>query len=113
MTSSGSGNLSHLSGELFKMMIGIDMMHVPYRGPVLPHTGLMAGEVHVMFDALLSALPQIQAGKLRALEGAAGHPNRWRVRPGLHGERFAWYWRSERHACRNRWQAQQGNQCGY
>jgi tripartite-type tricarboxylate transporter receptor subunit TctC len=81
MTSSGSGNLSHLSGELFKMMVGIDMMHVPYRGPVLAHTGLMAGEVHVMFDALLSALPQIQAGKLRAL--AVTTATRWKGLPDI------------------------------
>jgi tripartite-type tricarboxylate transporter receptor subunit TctC len=81
MTSSGSGNLSHLSGELFKMMVGIDMMHVPYRGSVLAHTGLMAGEVHVMFDALLSALPQIQAGKLRAL--AVTTATRWKGLPDI------------------------------
>ncbi len=67
MTSSGAGNLSHLSGELFKMMAGIDMVHVPYKGAVLAHTGLMAGEVHVMFDAMTSALPHIRSGALRAL----------------------------------------------
>jgi tripartite-type tricarboxylate transporter receptor subunit TctC len=67
LTSSGAGNLSHLSGELFKMMAGIDMVHVPYKGAVLAHAGLMAGEVHVMFDAMTSALPHIQSGRLRAL----------------------------------------------
>jgi tripartite-type tricarboxylate transporter receptor subunit TctC len=67
LTSSGAGNLSHLSGELFKMMTGIDMVHVPYKGAVLAHTGLMAGDVHVMFDAMTSALPHIQSGRLRAL----------------------------------------------
>ena len=67
MTSSGAGNLSHLSGELFKMMAGIEMVHVPYRGAALAHAGLMAGEVHVMFDATASALPHIQSGRLRAL----------------------------------------------
>ena len=67
MTSSGAGNLSHLAGELFKMMSGIDVVHVPYKGAVLAHTGLMAGDVHVMFDAMTSALPHIQSGRLRAM----------------------------------------------
>jgi tripartite-type tricarboxylate transporter receptor subunit TctC len=67
MTSSGAGNLSHLAGELFKMMTGIEMVHVPYKGAVQAHAGLMAGEVHVMFDAMTSALPNIRSGRLRAL----------------------------------------------
>ena len=67
MTSSGSGNLSHLSGELFKMMTGLDLVHVPYKGTVPALTGLAAGEVHVMFDAMPSALPHVQSGRLRAL----------------------------------------------
>jgi tripartite-type tricarboxylate transporter receptor subunit TctC len=67
MTSSGAGNLSHLSGELFKMMTGIQVVHVPYKGAVLAHTGLMSGEVHIMFDAMASALPNVKSGRLRAL----------------------------------------------
>jgi tripartite-type tricarboxylate transporter receptor subunit TctC len=67
MTSSGAGNLSHLAGELFKMMADIDVVHVPYKGAVLAHAGLMAGEVHLMFDAMASALPQIRSGRLPAL----------------------------------------------
>jgi tripartite-type tricarboxylate transporter receptor subunit TctC len=67
MTSSGAGNLSHLSGELFKMMTGIDMVHVPYKGTVPALAGLIAGDVHVMFDSLTSALPHLQSGRLRAL----------------------------------------------
>jgi tripartite-type tricarboxylate transporter receptor subunit TctC len=67
MTSSGAGNLSHLAGELFKAMAGIEVVHVPYKGAVLAHAGLMAGEVHVMFDAMTSALPNIRSGRLRAL----------------------------------------------
>jgi tripartite-type tricarboxylate transporter receptor subunit TctC len=67
MTSSGSGNLSHLSGEMFRMMTGVDVVHVPYKGTVAALTGLIAGEVHVMFDAVPSALPHIQSGRLRAL----------------------------------------------
>ena len=67
MTSSGSGNLSHLSGELFRMMTGIEVVHVPYKGTVAALTGVVAGEVHVMFDASTSALPHVQSGRLRAL----------------------------------------------
>ena len=67
MTSSGAGNLSHLAGELFKMMTGIEVVHVPYKGAVSAHAGLMTGEVHVMFDAMTSALPNIRSGRLRAL----------------------------------------------
>ena len=67
MGSSGSGNLSHLSAELFRMMSGADMVHVPYRGTPAAHAALLAGDVHVMFDALPSSLPHIKAGTLRAL----------------------------------------------
>jgi tripartite-type tricarboxylate transporter receptor subunit TctC len=67
MTSSGSGNLSHLTGEMFRMMTGVDVVHVPYKGTVPALTGLMAGEVHVMFDSIVTALPHVQSGKLRAL----------------------------------------------
>jgi tripartite-type tricarboxylate transporter receptor subunit TctC len=67
LTSSGAGNLSHLSGELFKMMAGVDMVHVPYKGTVPALAGLVAGDVHVMFDSMTSVLPHIQSGRLRAL----------------------------------------------
>jgi tripartite-type tricarboxylate transporter receptor subunit TctC len=65
--SSGSGTSIHLSGELFKTMTGVDMMHVPYKGsaPALPD--LMGGQVQLMFDNLPSSLAQIKAGKLRAI----------------------------------------------
>jgi tripartite-type tricarboxylate transporter receptor subunit TctC len=67
MTSSGAGNLSHLSGELFRMMTGVEMVHVPYKGTVPALAGLMAGDVHVMFDSLTSAMPHLQSGRLRGL----------------------------------------------
>jgi tripartite-type tricarboxylate transporter receptor subunit TctC len=67
MASSGSGNLSHLAGELFKMMTGTDMVHVPYRGMPAANTALMTGDAHVIFNALPSALPHVKEGKLRAL----------------------------------------------
>jgi tripartite-type tricarboxylate transporter receptor subunit TctC len=67
LTSSGTGNLTHLSGELFRMMAGIEVVHVPYRGTPAAHSALMAGDVHAMFDAVGSAVPHIQSGALRAL----------------------------------------------
>lgn len=67
LTSSGNGNLTHLSGELFRMATGIQMVHVPYRNTPAALSALMAGDVHVMFDALPSALPHVKAGKVRAL----------------------------------------------
>ena len=67
LTSSGNGNLTHLSGELFRMASGIELVHVPYRNTPAALTALMAGEVHVMFDALPSALPHVKAGSCDAL----------------------------------------------
>ncbi len=67
LTSSGNGNLTHLSGELFRMASGIDLVHVPYRNTPAALTALMAGDVHVIFDALPSAMPHVKAGSLRPL----------------------------------------------
>jgi tripartite-type tricarboxylate transporter receptor subunit TctC len=67
MATSGIGVASHVSGELFKMMAGIEMVHVPYRstGPAL--TDIIGGQVQVMFAALSPSIPHIRAGTLRAL----------------------------------------------
>jgi tripartite-type tricarboxylate transporter receptor subunit TctC len=67
MTSSGTGNLSHLAGELFKMVTGTQMVHVPYRGMPAANTALITGEAHVMFNALPSALPHVKQGTVRAI----------------------------------------------
>ena len=64
---SGNGTSVHLSGELFKMMTGVDLLHVPYRGSAPALTDMLAGHVHVMFDNMPPSLPHIKAGKLRAL----------------------------------------------
>jgi tripartite-type tricarboxylate transporter receptor subunit TctC len=64
---SGNGTSVHLSGELFKMMTGANLTHIPYKGSAPALTDLIAGTVHVMFDNMPSSLPHIQAGKLRAL----------------------------------------------
>ena len=65
--SSGIGTSMHMGGELFKMMTGIELLHVPYRGSAPALTDLMAGRDQVMFDAMASSIGYIRAGKLRAL----------------------------------------------
>jgi tripartite-type tricarboxylate transporter receptor subunit TctC len=67
MASSGVGSPSHVTGELFKMMTGINMVHVPYRGSPAVFTDLIAGQVHVAFQAAAVSIPHIRAGRLRAL----------------------------------------------
>ena len=66
MGSAGTGNLTHVCGELFKMMTGVDMFHVPYRGPQVL-IGLIGGQVQVYFGIMVSSLEHIRAGKVRAL----------------------------------------------
>src|SRR5205085_3619229 len=60
--SGSTGSTGHLAGELFKQLTGTDMVHVPYTGAAPAVTDLIAGRVHLMFDNLASALPNIQAG---------------------------------------------------
>ena len=67
MTSTGTGNLTHVIGELFKMMAGVDMLHVPGRGEMQAQSDLLAGRAQVMFDPIVSCLGYIKAGQLRAL----------------------------------------------
>ena len=65
--SSGNGQSTHLSAELFNAMAGIKMSHVPYKGSAPALTDVMSGQVDVMFDTTLSAMPFVKAGKLKAL----------------------------------------------
>jgi tripartite-type tricarboxylate transporter receptor subunit TctC len=67
VASSGTGNLTHLSAELFRMMTGIEFVHVPYRGTPAAHSALLAGDVHAMFDTVGTAVPHVKSGALRAL----------------------------------------------
>lgn len=67
VASSGNGTSIHLSGELFKMMTGVQMQHVPYKGSAPMLTDLLAGVVQVTFDNMPSSISHIKAGKLRAL----------------------------------------------
>jgi len=65
--SSGNGQSTHLSAELFSAMAGIKMSHVPYKGSAPALTDVMAGQTDLMFDTMLSAMPHVKAGKLKAL----------------------------------------------
>jgi tripartite-type tricarboxylate transporter receptor subunit TctC len=67
LASGGSGAPSHIAGELFKMMAGVDLMHVPYRGAAPALTDLLGGQVQVYFGPMPSSIEHIKAGKLRAL----------------------------------------------
>jgi tripartite-type tricarboxylate transporter receptor subunit TctC len=67
MASGGNGSAAHVCGELFKIMTGIDMVHVAYRGLAPALTDLLAGQVQVIFDSVPNSIGHIRAGRLRAL----------------------------------------------
>jgi tripartite-type tricarboxylate transporter receptor subunit TctC len=67
MASQSIGNIGHVQGELFKMMAGVNMVHVPYRGGAPALTDLLGGQVQVMFAGLFAANEYIRTGRLRAL----------------------------------------------
>jgi tripartite-type tricarboxylate transporter receptor subunit TctC len=69
----GTGSTSHVAGELFKMMAGVNMVHVPYRGGAPMIADLLAGQVQVGIDVMTTALPHIRSGGLRALGVAGKH----------------------------------------
>ena len=113
--SSGSGTSIHLSGELFKVMTGVQMTHIPYKGSAPALQDLIGGQVQLMFDNLPPSLPQIKAGKLRALAvtsatrvaGAARRADDRRVRAArLRGVVVVRRARAGRHAARDHRQAQ-------
>jgi tripartite-type tricarboxylate transporter receptor subunit TctC len=79
--SAGAGTAGHVAGEMFKMMTGIDMVHVPYRGGAPAVTDLISGVVHVMFGNVLTSIEQVRAGKLRAL--AVTSAARYDALPGV------------------------------
>src|SRR6202023_1850602 len=67
MASGGTGTTPHLAGELFKMMTGVEMLHVPYRGSPQAIADLLGGQMQVMFDVMPQSIEHIKAGELRAL----------------------------------------------
>jgi len=81
MASGGTGSSNHISGELFKLLAGVKMVHVPYRGGSPALADLIGGQVHVLFIAVASSIEYIKAGKLRAL--AVTTATRSEALPGL------------------------------
>ncbi len=79
--SSGMGSILHLCGEQFKTAAGVQMVHVPYRGSAPMMADLVGGQIAIAFDALPTVLPQVQAGKIRAIGG--GMAARARAMPDL------------------------------
>jgi tripartite-type tricarboxylate transporter receptor subunit TctC len=67
MATPGNGSTNHMAGELFKLMAGVDVVHVPYRGGAAALTDLIGGQVQMMFGDLTSSMEYVRAGKLRAL----------------------------------------------
>ena len=81
MASAGHGHPSHISGELFKSMAGVDLVHVPYRGGAPAVTDLIGGQVQVFFGLLSTTIEYVQAGRVRAL--AVTSPRRASALPGV------------------------------
>jgi tripartite-type tricarboxylate transporter receptor subunit TctC len=71
VASQGTGTVSHLEAEMLQQMAGIELVHVPYKGSAPAIVDLVGGRVQIMFDSIASAMPQIKAGKLRAIGVAA------------------------------------------
>jgi tripartite-type tricarboxylate transporter receptor subunit TctC len=81
MASAGNGTSSHLAGELFKMMTGVNLVHIPYRGSPPALTDLLGGQVHVAFAPTPPSIEHIRAGTMRAL--AVTSSTRWEGLPGI------------------------------
>jgi tripartite-type tricarboxylate transporter receptor subunit TctC len=117
MASSGNGTSVHLSGEMFMMMSGTKMQHVPYRGAAPAITDMLGGQVQLIFDNMPSIIQHVRAGSLRALAVTTTArspqlPDRCRHRAGLRGERAVRHGRAEEHAEGNHREAEQGDQRG-
>ena len=99
---------NHLSGELFKLMSGAPMLHVPYRGAAPALTDLIGGQVQVIFSAVPSTVEYIKAGKVRALavtstsrsDALPDVPDGRRIRARLRGEQLVGHRRTQEHARR-------------
>jgi len=118
LASFGTGTASHLSGEMFQMMSGAQLLHVPYKGSAPMLTDLMGGQVQVAFDNLPASLEHIRAGKLRALAVSTAArsvtipevPALAEFLPGLRDQLLAGGRRAEQNRPRNRSCAQQRDQ---
>ena len=120
MASGGNGTAGHLSGELFKMMAGVNMVHVPYRGEAPALTDMLGGQVQAMFGTMPASIEYVRAGKLRPLAVTSARrsellpdlPTVGDFVPGYETSAVAGRRRTQEHARRNHRQAQQGDQCG-
>lgn len=81
VASTGTGNLTHMAAEMFKMMAGVDLLHVPYRGETAAQADLLSDRVQVMFDPIPSSIGYVRSGKLRALAVTSTAP--MEILPGL------------------------------
>jgi tripartite-type tricarboxylate transporter receptor subunit TctC len=81
MASAGNGSSGHMAGELFKMMTGVDMQHIPYRGGPPALTDLLGGQVQLIFTPAPDVIEHVKAGRLRAL--AVTSATRWAVLPDI------------------------------
>jgi tripartite-type tricarboxylate transporter receptor subunit TctC len=81
MASAGIGSGTHMTGELFKMMAGVDLGHVPYRGEGPAIADLVGGQVQFMFCAVPTCIEYIKAGRVRAL--GVSTPSRWKTLPDI------------------------------
>ena len=117
--SAGTGSQQHVAGELFKMMAGIEMVHVPYRGGGPALADLMGGQVQLFFGTTASTIELIRSRQAAraggdhrdALGGAAGRSDRCRVRARLRSELVVRHRRAQGHAGGDHRQAQQRDQC--
>ena len=117
MASAGNGTAPHVFGELFMMMTGVKMLHVPYRGSYF--SDLIGGQVQVVFSPLPSTIGYIKAGTLAglgrnhcdALGCTAGHSDRWRFCAGLRSQQLAGRRRAKENARSDHRQAEQRDQC--
>ena len=117
MASVGNGTTPHMAGELFKMMAGVDMLHVRYRGGAPALTDLIGGRAQVLFEGMPSVVEHVRLGRLRAggddqiaLAGAAGRAQPGRIPPGLRGERVVRNRCAAKHAVRDCRSGQSRNQ---
>ena len=114
MASAGNGTASQVSGELFKIMAGVDLLHVPYRGAAPVLTDLIGGRVQVTFLPTTGTIQYVRSGTLRALavttamrsEALPDVPTVGEFLPGYKFERLVRRWRAKKHSGRDHREAQ-------
>jgi tripartite-type tricarboxylate transporter receptor subunit TctC len=117
MASGGNGNVTHLVGEMFKMMTGINMVHLPYRGGGAALPDLLGGQVPVLFTSVASAIEYIRAGRLRALgvtsatrlEALPDVPAVGQFLPGYEADDWEGHRSAQEHATRDHRYPQRGD----